>query len=133
MNFLREFGIDEFIDYTKINAEEVAQEIDLVIDCVGGQTTGRFLRMLIRGGSLFPIFPLGFSGSEETDKLGVRVSSTQVRSSGAQLSEIASLLDSGTLRVVIDSTFPLSDARMAHDRAEHGSIQGKVVLTVDQS
>jgi NADPH:quinone reductase-like Zn-dependent oxidoreductase len=128
--FLRDLGADEFIDYTKTAAEDVVHDIDLVIDGVGGPTTGRFLRTLKRGGALFPIFPLGFSGSKEAEKLGVTVSATQVRSSGAQLTELAGLLSDGTIRVAIDSTFPLAEASKAHERAAQGNIQGKIVLTV---
>jgi NADPH:quinone reductase-like Zn-dependent oxidoreductase len=128
--FLRELGADKFIDYTKAPPEEVAHDIDLVIDAVGGPTTGRFLRTLRRGGALFPIFPLGFSSAEEAGKLGVTVSATQVRSNGAQLAELGRLLDAGTVRVAIDSTFPLADARKAHERAARGHIQGKIVLAV---
>jgi NADPH:quinone reductase-like Zn-dependent oxidoreductase len=128
--FLRDLGTDEFIDYTKTPPEEVAHEVDLVIDSVGGPTTGRFLRTLKRGGALFPVFPLGFSGAKEAEKLGVTVSATQVRSNGAQLAELGRLLDAGTGRVVIDSTYPLADARKAHERAARGHIQGKIVLTV---
>ncbi|MGJ4946585.1 NADP-dependent oxidoreductase [Bradyrhizobium sp. HKCCYLS1011] len=129
--FLRDLGADEFIDYTKTNPENVVRSVDLVIDAVGGPTTGRFLRTLKRGGALFPIFPLGFSDGEEAAKLGVTVSATQVRSSGAQLAEVARVLDDGTIRVAIDSTFPLADARKAHERAAKGHIQGKIVLTVE--
>ncbi len=110
--------------------EDMIRDIDLVIDSVGGPTTDRFLRTLKRGGALYPIFPLGFSGGEEAESLGVTVSATQVRSSGAQLEEIALLLDNGTIRVVIDSTFALEDARKAHERAANGHIQGKIVLTI---
>lgn len=128
---LRELGADEFIDYTKSSIENIVQDIDLVIDAVGGPESGRFLRTLKRGGALFPIFPLGFSGTEEAEKLGVTVSATQVRSNGEQLSQLASLLDQGIIRVVIDSFFPLADARKAHERAAKGHIQGKIVLTVE--
>jgi NADPH:quinone reductase-like Zn-dependent oxidoreductase len=128
--FMRELGVDEFIDYTKVAAEDVVHDVDLVIDSVGGPATGRFLRTLKTGGALFPVFPLGFSGAEEAEKLGVTVSATQVRSSGAQLAEVARLLDNGTVRVAIDSTFSLADARNAHERAAQGNIQGKIVLTV---
>lgn len=128
--FLRDLGVDEFIDYTKTAAEDVFRDIDLVIDGVGGPTSDRFLRTIKYGGALFPVFPLGFSGTEEAEKLGVTVSSTQVRSSGAQLAELALLLDDGTIRVTIDSTFPLVDARQSHERAAKGSIQGKIILTV---
>lgn len=128
--FLRELGADEFIDYTKTATEDVVHDVDLVIDSLGGPTTGRFLRTLKRGGALFPIFPLGFSGTEEAKKLGVTVSATQVRSSGVQLAQLARLMDVGTVRVAIDSTFALADAGAAHERAARGHIQGKIVLTV---
>jgi NADPH:quinone reductase-like Zn-dependent oxidoreductase len=129
--FLRELGADEFIDYKETTPEDVVRDIDLVIDSVGGPTTGRFLRTLKRGGRLFPVFPLGFSGAEEAGRLGVTVSATQVRSNGAQLAEVGRLLNDGTIRVTIDSEFPLADARKAHERAAQGHIQGKIVLTVE--
>lgn len=128
---LRTLGADEFIDYTKAAAEDIVKNVDLVIDAVGGPTTGRFLKTLRPGGALFPIFPLGYSGAEEANKMGLTVSATQVRSSGSQLATLASLLEDGTIRTVIDSTFPLADAAKAHQRAALGHIQGKIVLTVD--
>lgn len=127
---LRDLGADEFIDYTKAPAEEVAQNIDLVVNAVGGPSSALFLRTLKRGGALFPVFPLGFAGAEEAENMGITVSATQVRSNGAQLKELAHLLDNGTIRVVLDSTFPLADARKAHERAAEGHIQGKIVLEV---
>ncbi|KQX99580.1 NADPH-quinone reductase [Rhodanobacter sp. Root480] len=128
--FVRDLGANEFIDYTKTAPEEVVRDVDLVVDAVGGPGAARFLRTLKRGGALFPIFPLGFGGADEAGKLGVTVSATQVRSSGAQLAELGKLLDAGTVRVAVDSTFALADARKAHERAAHGHIQGKIVLTV---
>ena len=128
--FLRELGADEFIDYTKTKPEDDVRDIDLVVDAVGGPTSGRFLRTIRRGGALFPIFPLGFAGHDEAADRGVTVSATQVRSSGDQLAQLARLLDSGAVRVAVDSTYPLSEAAAAHERAEAGHIQGKIVLAV---
>ncbi|CDR06789.1 NADP-dependent oxidoreductase [Streptomyces iranensis] len=127
--FLRELGADEFIDYTKERPEEVARDVDLVLDNVGGPDSRRFLRTLKRGGSLYPVYFAEFD-DEENAKLGVTVTATQVRSNGAQLAELGLLLDAGTVRVAVDSTFPLADARAAHERAARGHIQGKIVLTV---
>lgn len=59
---------DEFIDYTKTPPEGVAHDIDLVLDARGGSTTGRFLRTLKRGGTLFPAYPLGFSDAEKAKR-----------------------------------------------------------------
>jgi NADPH:quinone reductase-like Zn-dependent oxidoreductase len=127
---LRDLGVDEFIDYTRTAPEDIVRDVDLVVDTVGGAGAQRFLRTLKRGGALFPIFPLGFAGAKEAADRGATVSYTQVRSSGAQLAELAPLLDAGTIRVVIDSTYPLADAREAHERAARGNLQGKLVLTV---
>jgi NADPH:quinone reductase-like Zn-dependent oxidoreductase len=40
------------------------------------------------------------------------------------------LLNDGTIRVAIDSTFSLENAGKAHEHAAKGNIQGKIVLTV---
>jgi NADPH:quinone reductase-like Zn-dependent oxidoreductase len=128
--FLRRLGADAFIDYTKGAPENAVQDIDLVLDTLGGSITGRFLRTLKRGGALFPVFPLGFSDAETAERLGVTVSTAQVRSNGAQLAELGRRLDTGAVRVAIDSTYPLVEARQAHERAAQGHIQGKLVLTV---
>jgi NADPH:quinone reductase-like Zn-dependent oxidoreductase len=129
-SFLSELGADDVVDYTKTRPEDVARDVDLVVDTLGGPTTRRFLATLARGGALFPVFP-GFSDAAEAEELGVTVSMTQVRSNGPQLEELGGLLDAGTVGVAIDGTFPLSDARAAHERAAEGHIQGKLVLTVD--
>lgn len=128
--FLRDLGVDRFIDYTRTTPEDDVHDIDLVIDCVGGPKTGRFLKTLKRGGALFPVFPLGFADADEAEQRGISVSATQVRSSGKQLEELARLLDAGALRVGIDSTYPLADAHKAHERAARGHVRGKIVLTV---
>lgn len=130
-SLLREIGADEFIDYTKTKVEDAVHDLDLVVDAVGGESTGRFLKTIKDGGALFPVYPMGFADQEEADKRNIVVSAAQVRSSGAQLAELAPLLDNGSIRVVIDSRYPLAEAGKAHERAAQGHIQGKIILTVD--
>lgn len=127
--FLRELGADDVIDYTSTRPEEVVHDLDLVLDTVGGSASRRFLPTLKRGGALFPVF-FGDFDLEEAARLDVTISITQVRSNGPQLAELGRLLDNGTVRVAIDGTFPLAEAREAHERAARGHIQGKIVLTV---
>jgi NADPH:quinone reductase-like Zn-dependent oxidoreductase len=127
---LRDLGADGFIDYTKVAAHTIAHDLDLVIDAVGGPDMERFLSVIKPGGSLYLVNPLGFSGHDQAARLGITVSSTQVRSNGRQLEEAGRLLADGTVRMVIDSTFTLAEAWAAHQRAAQGSIQGKIVLVV---
>jgi NADPH:quinone reductase-like Zn-dependent oxidoreductase len=125
---LHELGADEFVDYTQQAAETAARDVDLVIDAVGGMNAERILKVIKPGGALFLVNPLGFSGYDEAASRGITVSSTQVRSSGAQLAEAGRLLSNGTVRVVIDSIFPLAEASAAHERGSRGGIQGKIML-----
>ncbi|MFD0482249.1 NADP-dependent oxidoreductase [Kineococcus sp. GCM10028916] len=128
-SFLAELGADEFLDYAVQPPEEVVRDVDLVLDTVGGPRTGRFLRSVKRGGALFPVF-FGPCDADLAAELGVTVSGTQVRSSGTQLAEIAPLLQDGTIRIAVESTFPLAHAAQAHERAAQGHLQGKLVLTI---
>ncbi|MEU3027331.1 NADP-dependent oxidoreductase [Streptomyces incarnatus] len=127
--FLHGLGADEYIDYTKQRPEDVVRDVDLVLDAVGGAGSRRFLPTLKRGGALYPVY-FGEFDDEENARLGITVSGTQVRANGAQLAELGRLMDAGRIRVAIDSTFALADARAAHKRAAQGHIQGKIVLTV---
>ncbi|SDS74884.1 NADP-dependent oxidoreductase [Actinoplanes derwentensis] len=127
--FLRELGADEFIDYTTTDAADVARDVDLVIDAVGGPGAQRFLNVLKSGGTILPVFFAEYD-PQETARRDITVSNIQVRSNGPQLAEIGRLFDSGLLQVGVDSTYPLSEAAGAHARAAQGHIQGKIVLTV---
>ncbi|MFJ6694931.1 NADP-dependent oxidoreductase [Streptomyces sp. NPDC091272] len=128
--FLRDLGADEYIDYTKQRPEEVVRDVDVVLDAVGGPASRRFLPVVKCGGALYPVY-VGEFDEEENAKLGITVTGTQVRANGTQLAELAALVDAGTLRVAVDSTYPLAHAQAAHERAAKGHLQGKIVLTVD--
>ncbi|RSS47159.1 NADP-dependent oxidoreductase [Streptomyces sp. WAC08241] len=127
--FLRDLGADVYIDYTEQRPEDVARDVDVVLDAVGGPTSRRFLPTLKRGGSLFPVY-VGEFDEEENARLGITVTGTQVRANGAQLAELAALVDTGAIRVAVDSVHPLAQARAAHERAAEGHLQGKIVLTM---
>ncbi|MYV70273.1 zinc-binding dehydrogenase [Streptomyces sp. SID2131] len=127
--FLRDLGADVYIDYTKRRPEDVVRDVDVVLDAVGGPTSRRFLPTLKRGGSLFPVY-VGEFDEEENARLGITVTGTQVRANGAQLAQLAALVDTGVLRVAVDSVHPLAQARAAHERAAEGHLQGKIVLTI---
>ncbi|MCX5199244.1 NADP-dependent oxidoreductase [Streptomyces sp. NBC_00249] len=131
--FLEDLGADRFVDYTRTAVEDaVREEVDVLIDAVGGPDAHRLLPALRRGGHLAPVF-LGDYAPHRAAALGITVAGWQVRSNGAHLTELARLADTGRLRVGIDTVFPLHEASDAHLHAERGHLQGKIVLQVAQA
>ena len=127
--FLRTIGADQFIDYTRTRPEDVARDVDLVVDTVGGPGSQRLLPVVRRGGALFPVYLAEFDAAEVARR-EVTTTATQVRANGRQLGQIGRLVESGHLQVALDSTYPLAAARQAHERASRGHLQGKLVLTI---
>jgi NADPH:quinone reductase-like Zn-dependent oxidoreductase len=62
-------------------------------------------------------------------KLGVRYSFFFMWASGSQLASLAALYDAGTLRPVLDRTFPFDQTLDAMAYVEQGKANGKIVVT----
>ena len=63
-------------------------------------------------------------------ELGVRAAQLAAQPNGAQLAEIAGIIDAGQLAPVIDRILPLSEVRRAHELSQSGHTVGKIVLRV---
>jgi NADPH:quinone reductase-like Zn-dependent oxidoreductase len=125
---LYELGADELIDYTTQRFEDVARNIDVVLDTIGGDTQERSWQVLKKGGALVSLVQ---SPSENKAKEhGVRGIWLGARPNGQELAEIAKIIDSGKLAPVIDRVLPLSEARRAHELSQTGHVRGKIVLRV---
>jgi NADPH:quinone reductase-like Zn-dependent oxidoreductase len=94
--------------------------VDLVLDTVGGELVKRAAELLANGRRLVSV-------AEEPPGDGTYF---VVEPSPEQLIELARLLDSGELRVAIDSTFALSEAAAAFERSLASGKHGKVVIHV---
>src|SRR6476620_643612 len=127
---LRELGVDEPIDYMKQKFENVARDVNLVLDLIGGETQERSWSVLKKGGVLLSLVQP--PSVEKAKALGVRAAFVAGHSSGAQLAEIAKLIDSGELKLTIDRILPLSEVRRAHELSKTGHTRGKIVLRVKE-
>jgi NADPH:quinone reductase-like Zn-dependent oxidoreductase len=125
---LRKLRADDTIDYTSQRFEDVARNIDIVLDTIGGETQERSWAVLKKGGVLVSL--VQSPSKEKANQLGVRGMMCSVQPDGAQLSKIAKLIDSAKLRPTIDRILPLSEARRAHELSENGHVHGKIVLRV---
>ena len=126
--FLRELGIDRFIDYNRTRFEDVTRDVDVVLDGVGGEIQERSWSVLKPGGMLASI--RGRPDDEQAAARGVRARYISVRADAAQLRAIADLAAGGLLKVHVDETFPLNEVRKAHEKSKTGHTRGKVVLRI---
>jgi len=126
--FVRELGVDEFIDYQATQFETVVHDVDVVLDTIGGDTQVRSFGVLRKDGFLASIVE---PPSEQlAAQHGVRSKMVGVLPNGTQLSEIAALIDSGKVKPFVETVLPLSEARQAHEMSKSGRTRGKIVLQV---
>jgi len=128
MELARQLGADQPIDYKAEKFEDAVNDIDLVYDLIAGETQKRSFAVLKDGGTL--ISTLQKPDEAELARRHARGAHYLAKPNAAQLSEIATLIDAGKVRVVIDAIYPLEQAARAHRHMEDDHIAGKVVLQV---
>jgi NADPH:quinone reductase-like Zn-dependent oxidoreductase len=128
-DLLRELGANEIIDYTTTRFEEEVHGVDLVFDTVGGDTLRRSWQVIKPGGMLVSIVspPPPADVAKGHD---VRFVWFVVEPNRDELVQIGTLIDAGQLRPIIDTVFPLAQARQAYEQGAKGHTRGKVVLSV---
>ena len=144
---LREYGLDEGINYSAEDfvAEVLARTdgagVDLVVDSVGGKTLQGSVSVLAHRGRCISVGAAGRTGDNQVDTsvLAIKNAGLFGYYLGGELSlgrraydmvgDQLSTVAAGTLKVVIDRSFPLSQAAEAHAYIESRHAFGRVILT----
>jgi len=125
---VKRLGADELIDYRTQRFEQIAHDIDIVIDTLGGPTQEASWATLRQGGILvataMPPPP------ERAAAAGVRAAFVFTPPRGAVLAQLAERVDDGRLRIVVGQELALADAAQAHRLGEAGKARGKMILHV---
>jgi NADPH:quinone reductase-like Zn-dependent oxidoreductase len=127
-DLLKQLGADVAIDYTKTKFEDVAKNVDVVLDSVGKDTLARSYGVVKKGG--FIVTLVARIDQAELDKHGIRGASLGVEPDRNELSEIGKLIDEKKIKVIVSQTFPLSEAIKAQEQIATGHTRGKIVLKV---
>ncbi len=128
LGFMGELGADRAIDYRAERFEDVAQDLDLVYDLIGGETQARSIALVKPGGRL--VSTLAAPPEAPCRARGITGLVYMAQPNGKELATIAGLIDEGRVRVEIAETFPLAQAAAAQARLERGGVRGKIVLEV---
>ncbi|RYY39587.1 MAG: NADP-dependent oxidoreductase [Chitinophagaceae bacterium] len=130
-NFLHSIGVAQAIDYRARDFRDVANDIDIVLDPIGGDTALHSLDVLRPGGLLVSIV----GGAREqvvlaAQQRGLRAENYLVHSSGADIEQLARLLEGGNLQPLIEHRFHFTEMAAAHAQLETGRTRGKVIVTL---
>jgi len=127
LEFVRSLGAEKAIDYAAGPFEDSVQDMDLVVDTVGGDLPERSLKVLHSGGMLVTV--AGRLNPEMGKAQGVQALSAG-RAPTEKLSQISELLASKQIRPVVGKVFPLSEARQAQELCQTGHGRGRIILHV---
>ncbi|KAG5984973.1 hypothetical protein E4U55_002380 [Claviceps digitariae] len=130
-------GATVVVDYKKQKLESWVdenpedREVDIVIDCVGGDTMTGLWRAIKDGGNFISI-------SDSPDRMRPKGNTKRlnkseffiVKSLGSQLTEIAQLVGQGLIKPLVDSVFEFEDYQKAFDKLDQKSARGKIVIKV---
>jgi len=127
-DLLKQLGADVAIDYTKTRFEDVAKDVDAVLDPVGKETLARSYGVVKKGGIVMSL--VARPDPVELEKRGIRGAAISAHPDAEDLAEIARLIDAGKIKPVVTEVLPLSEAIAAQRQAETHHTRGKLVLRI---
>ena len=127
---LRELGCDEVVDYkTQTPLSEYVDDIDLVLDTVGGDATlAELPKVLKKDGQVISI--VTYDVQQQLAKAGVKAKFFIWTQNPAQMRRIAGMIEKGEVKTFVDSVFPLERAAEAFRKGGAGHLQGKIMVEV---
>ncbi len=126
-----ELGADEVIDYKSQTFEDVlSHDYDAVFDTVGGETYTRSFKVLKGGGSGIVVSMLEQPNQELLNQFGVKAVYQFTKVNMERLTRLAEWVDQNNVRVNVEKTFPLDEARTALDYQKDVHPRGKIVLVM---
>jgi NADPH:quinone reductase-like Zn-dependent oxidoreductase len=127
-DFLKQLGADVAVDYTKTKFEDVAKDVDAVLDPVGKDTLARSYGVVKKGGIVMSL--VARPDPAELQKHGIRGAGISVHADADDLTELAQLIDAGKIKTTVTEVLPLTDAVKAQQQAATHHTRGKVVLRI---
>ncbi|PYJ24512.1 MAG: NADPH:quinone reductase [Verrucomicrobia bacterium] len=126
--FLRQMGADVAIDYTRAKFEEVAKDVDVVLDTVGRDTLERSYGVVKRGGIIVSIVDEPKPAALEAH--GIRGVTLRCTPKAGVLEELSKLMEAKKFTPVVSQSFQLADVVQAQSQIATGHTRGKIVLKI---
>ncbi len=146
VEWVEALGADRVIDYKNEDYKEVANNLDIVFDTLGGDYTFEAFDIIKKGGKVTTIAgspdvesakQMGIENYELPEKLNKLIEEksakyrhTWMQPNAGQLKEIKAMVEDRTIRPIIDLIYPFEDAVKAFEYLATGRAQGKVIVSL---
>jgi NADPH:quinone reductase-like Zn-dependent oxidoreductase len=152
VEWVKELGADRVIDYKKENYLDIAKDLDIVYDTLGGDYTVDAFKVIKKGGSVVSI--AGDVDDSSAKKLGLNLiirfflaikrwkitraakaksaayKFIMMEPNASQLEDIKALIENQSIKPVIDKEFLFSNAIDALLYQKNGHAKGKIVINM---
>ena len=134
-------GADRVVDYTKDDFTKLAERHDLMLDIAGRTSFLKFRRVLTPEATVIVVGGrMTYRGLGPLPHIGGTILKSKGRSQSVKffvadvttenLRFLRALIESGQVKPVVETTYPLAEARAALEQLGEGHARGKIVITV---
>lgn len=133
LEFVKALGADKVIDYTQEDFTQNGETYDLIFDVLGKSSfsrvknslssNGRYLLASFKTGDLLQMMITSITGNK-------KVICAMAPGSTEDLIAVKDLIQAGTIKAIIDKSFPLEKTAEAHRYVEGGHKKGQIAITV---
>ncbi len=134
VSFVKSLKANVVIDFQNEDFTQIAKDIDLVIDLVGGETQTKSYKVLKQGGRL--VTTVGVRSEEEAKEHCVIATPMVIQQSGKNLEIITRLFNEDKIKTDVSSVYLLQEAQAAWgsflgtDITVNSAMHGKIILEV---
>ncbi|WP_159477805.1 NADP-dependent oxidoreductase [Dyadobacter sp. 3J3] len=136
LDYIRQLGADEVIDYKNQKFEDLIHDIDVVFDAAPHRDNNERLRsvkVLKEGGILVSVnvdFPFNDEVTQALEKINAKGELIAVQVRGEWLQEMAQLIEEGKVKVFVSKVYPMEQVAEAHRESETWHVRGKLILEI---
>lgn len=128
-DFVKQLGADEFFATDNQRFEDVVGAVDVVLDLVGGEYVERSFNVLKPGGRY--VTTAAMLPEDAGKDRGIKAMGAYTQPTVEELTKLAEAIDAGSLKVFVNSTFPIEETQTALFYKPQNGTPGKVVITVN--
>jgi NADPH:quinone reductase-like Zn-dependent oxidoreductase len=146
VDWVKALGADRVIDYKTEDYKEVANNLDIVFDTLGGDYTLDAFEIIKEGGKVTSIVGppdeetaknMGMTDYKLPEKLSKLIKEksadyklTWMQPNSKQLDEITIMVDNGSIKPVVDKVYAFENSIDAYQYLATGRAKGKVIITL---